>query len=79
MNQTCEAFQKNPDGSWTSIQAVTINGPQGEVQIMPIMTFFPGEPYNGVDVATWLDQQCPGAKTVRDRVADLTMTADPAG
>ena len=58
MAQACHGLERNSDGSWTSVQATTIDGPEGEVQIAPIMTFFPGEPYVGVDIAAWLEGHC---------------------
>lgn len=54
----CDAFRRNPDGSWTSIKAVTIKGPAGEIQIGPGMTFTKGVQFMGVNLAEWLDEHC---------------------
>lgn len=54
----CDAFQKNPDGSWTCIKPVTISGPTGQIQIGPGMTFNRGVQFMGVDLAELLDKYC---------------------
>lgn len=54
----CSAFQRNPNGSWTSIKSVTINGPNGQIQISPGMTFIRGVLFMGLDLAAWLDENC---------------------
>ncbi len=60
MNQRipCEAFKKNPDGSWTCIKPVTIKGVIGEIQIGVGKTFTRGMQYMGVDLAELLDKYC---------------------
>ncbi len=58
MTNVCRAFQKNSDGTWTSIVPVRIAGPVGDVQVPPVMTFFPGEDVLGFDVAAWLEENC---------------------
>ncbi len=56
---SCDAFQKNPDGTWTCIKPVTVQIPVGgELKFHPGMTFRKGERYDGIDVATLLDQKC---------------------
>ncbi len=56
----CDAFRKNPNGSWTSIKSVTISKPGGgAIKISPRMTFDKGVFYRGVDLAKWLDENCP--------------------
>jgi len=54
----CDAFRKNPDGSWACIKPVTIRGPAGEIKISPGLTFRKGVYFMGIDLATLLDQQC---------------------
>lgn len=54
----CEAFRKNPDGSWTSLQTTIIRAPIGEIRISPGMTFRKGAKLVGVDVVAMLDQNC---------------------
>ncbi len=58
MNEICQSFRKNADGSWTSIGSVTINGPNGSIQIGPGMTFQRGVLFMGLDLAAWLDENC---------------------
>jgi hypothetical protein len=50
----CDAFRKNADGSWTSIETMTISG----VEVGPGVTFRQGVPFKDLDLATWLDQNC---------------------
>jgi hypothetical protein len=56
---SCKAFKKNPDGSWSPVQLVTISGPNGKISMNNLYSFRPGVPVMGLDVATMLDQQCP--------------------
>lgn len=55
----CQCFQRNPNGTWTCLQAVTISGPNGQIGIGPGMTFSRGVAFMGVDLAAWLDDNCP--------------------
>jgi len=56
---SCDAFEKDKDGNWRCIKAVTIKGPRGLLQIAVGMTFTRGIPYLGlVDVAERLDEEC---------------------
>ena len=55
----CGAFQRNDNGTWTSIDSATISGPGGGIiQIGPGMTFSRGVQFMGVDLAAWLDANC---------------------
>jgi len=54
----CQAFQKHSDGSWSSISSTTIQGPNGSVQINPGLTFRKGVVFMGIELATWLDENC---------------------
>jgi len=54
----CDAFRKNPDGSWTSIRAVPLKVGNRTIVISQGMTFKRGEPFLAVDVAEWLDEHC---------------------
>lgn len=58
MNEILSAFDRNPDGSWTSNQEVTMSGPEGDVEIVRLMTFYPHEMFHGLDVAAWLERHC---------------------
>jgi hypothetical protein len=51
------AFWRNEDGSWICIDPVTIDHPQGTIQLAPGALLVPGTSFMGVDVAAWLDQQ----------------------
>ena len=54
----CDAFQKNPDGSWTSIKATALKVGNRTIAISEGITFHRGEPFMLVDVAEWLDENC---------------------
>jgi hypothetical protein len=50
------AFYRNEDGSWICIDPVTIDHPNGRIQVAPGTTLSPGTPYMGIDLANWLDR-----------------------
>ncbi|HEU5176754.1 MAG TPA: hypothetical protein VFU24_04820 [Burkholderiales bacterium] len=52
-----DAFWRNEDGSWICIDPVTIEHPQGRMQVSPGTTLTPGVLFMGIDLASWLDQQ----------------------
>jgi hypothetical protein len=52
-----DAFWRTEDGSWICIDPVTIEHPQGRVQVAPGTTLRPGVPYMGIDLAAWLNAQ----------------------
>jgi hypothetical protein len=52
-----DAFSRNPDGSWVCITPITIDHPQGRMQVSPGTTVKPGEAFMGIDLAAWLEQQ----------------------
>jgi hypothetical protein len=54
----CSVFQKNPDGSWSAKQQITITGPNGQVTISPGVSYRPGVAFMGIDLAAQLEQQC---------------------
>ncbi|UCC18133.1 MAG: hypothetical protein JSU58_09025 [Dehalococcoidales bacterium] len=54
----CEPFKKNPDGSWSSVQPADIRTARGDIRIPPGMIFFQIKPIWGVDVATYLEENC---------------------
>jgi hypothetical protein len=57
----CDAFVKNPDGSWTPTRVVNIVMPNGGevLTVGPAASFHPGRTIRGLDVAAFLEQQCP--------------------
>ena len=57
-DSACNAFRRNPDGSWTCLRPVTIKGPHGEVSIGPGASFQPGTQMMGLDVGAWLNANC---------------------
>jgi len=68
---SCDAFQKNPDGSWTSIKAsfITFGGhslPLRDIKLVPGMTFRRGVPAvwlsEPIDIAQLLDDSCTPAE-----------------
>src|SRR5258707_4377264 len=55
----CEAFAKNPDGSWTVLGTTYIEGPDVKVQEGAI--FQPGRIIRGYDIAAMIAKACPNA------------------
>jgi hypothetical protein len=58
-NFPCEAFAKNPDGSWTVLQTTYLEGPNVKVQQDAI--FAPGRVVLGYDIAALIAKACPNA------------------
>jgi hypothetical protein len=55
----CEAFVKNPDGSWTPLRDVNIRLPDGYVMTVgPAATFIPGKVALGPDVGSVIEREC---------------------
>ncbi len=54
----CDAFQKNPDGSWTAIRGVALKVRNRTLVISQGMTFKKSEPFLAIDVAEWPDEHC---------------------
>jgi hypothetical protein len=55
MRHFMEAFRREPDGTWLCVAPITINGPQGRVQVAEGATFVRGVDFMGIDVARLLD------------------------
>ena len=56
-----DAFQKNDDGTWTSIKATALKLETKTIAIPEGMTFKKGEEFLFVDVAEWLEDHCTSA------------------
>jgi hypothetical protein len=52
---TCSDFKRNPNGSWSPLVGITLNG----VTMGPGVSFTPGVSFGGVDLASILNQKCP--------------------
>ena len=52
-----DAFQKNPDGSYSVIKSVTFKGPAGTIALNPGMSFRQGVVFMGIDIAKVLDEK----------------------
>jgi hypothetical protein len=50
----CDAFQHNPDGSWTPLKPVSLGG----VHVGPGVSLREGVKFGGVDFAAELNKQC---------------------
>jgi hypothetical protein len=55
-NFPCDAFAKNPDGSWTVLQTTYLEGPN--IKVQQDATFPPGRVVLGYDIAA--RNQVPG-------------------
>jgi hypothetical protein len=57
----CNLFQPKSDGSWSPKSPVTMNGPNGQVSMLPGISFRPGTLLLGqLDLGAMLDRQCRG-------------------
>ena len=54
----CDAFEKDSDGNWRSIDAAPIEMENRMIVIGKGMTFTKGVLFMMVDVAEWLDEKC---------------------
>jgi hypothetical protein len=55
---SCEAFEKNPDGSWISTHVTDIQSPVGAIRIGPGLQFNKDRPIWGIDVVRLLEETC---------------------
>ncbi len=55
MENAFDAFKRNPDGSWTCVRNVTLEGPGGRLQVTAGASFYRGMVYMGVDLASYLE------------------------
>src|ERR1700681_48767 len=58
-NFPCDAFAKNPDGSWTVLKTTYLEGP--DVKVQEDATFAPGRVVRGYDIADLIAKACPNA------------------
>jgi hypothetical protein len=55
----CNLFQPKSDGSWSPKAPVTMNGPNGQVSMLPGTSFRPGTLFLGLlDLGAQLERQC---------------------
>ena len=77
----CEAFYKNPDGSWTATQSVFLPGTGRVSRVGGV--FRPGVAVDGFDVAAALDKACPNPATTAAQTqqprSSLSQFADANG
>jgi hypothetical protein len=50
-----DAFRREADGSWTCVDAITVDHPSGRMQFTPGAVFHPEDVFMGVKIAKWLD------------------------
>lgn len=58
-NVSCDAFVKNPDGSWVALDDSPVRGVGQKLTIRRGSVLRPGAAILGVDMAALLDEQCP--------------------
>ena len=51
---TCADFQRNPNGSWSALTPITLNG----VSFGPGVSFTAGVSFGGIDLGAILNRQC---------------------
>ena len=49
-------FIQGQAGWWECVSAAEIDGPNGNIRVMPGSRFFPDTPYMGVDLVACLDE-----------------------
>jgi HdeA/HdeB family protein len=77
----CDAFQKNPDGSWVAMRGTTVPGAGRVYSIREGSVFRPGSVFLGINLAEQLDAACPAesiAATAPPQV-ELPKLAGPSG
>jgi hypothetical protein len=50
-----DAFRRETDGSWTCIEAISVDHSVGRIQFTAGAVFHPEDTFMGVKVAKWLD------------------------
>jgi hypothetical protein len=55
---SCDAYVRNPDGSWTAIKINDIQTTDRSIRINTGITFSKGRLIWGIDVASLLEEQC---------------------
>ena len=51
------SFRRDANGVWTCLDAVTVDHPNGRIQVTPGSCFSRGTEFMGIDLAAWLDEQ----------------------
>lgn len=72
----CDAFVKNPDGSWTVIEKVYI--PVQKVRVREGTVFRPGETFLGDDMTIRLSNACPNKAVTPAEAAAPSQPAQPS-
>ena len=75
----CDAFQKNPDGSWSAMRSVDIYAGGRNLPIREGSRFKPGAAFLGTDIAKQLDRSCPSeaAAAIAPPQVELPKLAEP--
>jgi hypothetical protein len=55
LDEFAQSFGRNPDGSWTCLNAVTLDAPSGRIQVAEGTVLTRGKPFMGVDLAAILE------------------------
>lgn len=58
-----DAFRREADGSWTCIEATSVDHPTGRIQFTAGAGFGPEDVFMGVKVAKWLDSLADSRRT----------------
>jgi len=54
----CEAYSRNPDGSWTAIKISDIQTPDKSIRVNPGILFKKDRTMWGIDVVRLLEEHC---------------------
>lgn len=52
-----QAFRRNADGSWTCVAPITIDHPQGRIEVTSGTRLARNTRFMGVDLAAWLEER----------------------
>jgi hypothetical protein len=77
----CDAFQKNPDGSWVAMRSVTVPAGGRNLRLREGSLFRPGAAFLGTDMAERLDKACPAeaVQATAPPQVELPKLAGPSG
>ena len=68
------AFRRNPDGSWTCVQAIRIEHPVGRIEVTPQISIEPSVSFNWIELPNAL---VPGRYDQHVAVTRVTYTLTP--
>lgn len=62
METFLKKFARDETGAWVCLEAATLDGPNGRIQVTAGARFTRGTSFMGFDMARWLDEQTERVK-----------------